>query len=203
MDIERIKDQYSPIYVTVVSIFLGLALEDLLSVFRESDKSDIVIWLTSIVIAFLILNAWIAYASLAISVRLVPVPLDAVNVFVMALSIFALNSLVGQPVYQFCFAIAFFNLGAIAATRYNLSRSIKDPDSFLRPRGFWKLSMLNLLIFLIYLFLAYYSWQEKLSREMEIGVLILSVLPPLIWIILYWKIWSSQQKEARDAIIED
>jgi len=48
IDLDRVEGLFPTIYVTLISVLLGLALEDLLSLLRSVDISDPWIWIVGV-----------------------------------------------------------------------------------------------------------------------------------------------------------
>ena len=80
-DADRVKDRFSTVYITIVSIFLGLAMEDLYSKFGSIEEPDFYSYVIVMLVSLLVINLWIAYSNMAISIRLIPIPMDAFMVF--------------------------------------------------------------------------------------------------------------------------
>jgi hypothetical protein len=88
------RNNFATVYVTVASVLIGLALEDLVSIVRRIEHRDALVWLATVFVVHIIMNAWLGYSSVAISVNLELNPWDALNVFLLPASHFVLNSCV-------------------------------------------------------------------------------------------------------------
>jgi uncharacterized membrane protein YjfL (UPF0719 family) len=110
MNKNEIKQHYATVYITLISILLGIALGDLVSVFRSLSNPTYFEWLSLIYIVLIIMNTWIAYSLHAISIKAIPNPADAINVFVISIAHFVLNSFLGKDHYLIYCAVAFIPL---------------------------------------------------------------------------------------------
>lgn len=88
IDLDRIEGLFPTIYVTLISVLLGLALEDLLSLIRTVDNSDPWIWVVGISMLTFYIAVWTGYAFLAITQKRRPRILDTVNEFLYRLACF-------------------------------------------------------------------------------------------------------------------
>ena len=112
-DVEtRIKAQFPGLYVTLVSVLVGLVYEDLVSIARDRHDlwplqyTSVKTWVqvaTAGAAAFL---AWIGYAHIAIARRAIPTIFDSLNVLVMPLFLFVLNSAIGGPDHVWFYMLA-------------------------------------------------------------------------------------------------
>jgi hypothetical protein len=117
---ERLKTNHAAVFLTLVSVVVALALEDLLSQVRESpvlwqaDAAAVRLWIK----VFLALQAafamWVAYSAFILSLRWILGVWDAVQVFFLAIFLYVFNT------------VAFFEAGHIllyTAALYALSGS--------------------------------------------------------------------------------
>ncbi len=188
--------RFATVYVTIASVLLGLALEDLAGVVRGIEHRDAFVWITSIFIVHITMNAWIGYSSIAISVSLEPNPWDALNVFVLAASHFALNSFVGaQPTYFF-FATAVYSLTGGAITQYNVWRASQDPRAGLTPAPFRRVVVLNVCGAAAFAALGGLSSRGALSPQGEL-ICVASALPfATAWLVMFWRSWARRRGAA-------
>ena len=192
MNQEQIKNHYSTIYITLISILLGVALGDLVSVFRSISQPNYFEWLGLVFIILLIMNAWISYSLHAISVRLIPTPADAVNVFAISVAHFALNSFIGKPHYQFYLAVCFYCLittGTILFIFYRASQF--NPKKFYL-KSYARVIFINIWGAVIAGIVSWFSFKGMLTSTIEIATFIFGYINAVIWVLLYWKVWKSQ-----------
>ena len=144
-----------------------------------------------IFIAHIIINAWIAYASAAISVRLIPVPFDAINVFVLTIAHFALNTFIGKAPYQFFFAVSVYSLIAGLATLYNVYRGAQDTSSNIRVKQFMPVILVNVFASIGFVFFGWLSFNGLVTQSIELVFMACTIPFATIWLIVFWRIWKS------------
>jgi hypothetical protein len=117
----RIKDQFPALFITLVSVLIGLALADLVSearvrmVFWPVNLHTLRTWFELSGNLLSALSAWVIYAHIAISRRRIPTLADAIIAFTLPLCLLFGNSFVGiEPAWLwFYFATAFLVLSLI------------------------------------------------------------------------------------------
>ena len=188
---ERTGKHFGTIYITLASVLLGLALEDLVSIVRGLEHRDPFVWVTSIFVVHIIMNAWIAYSSVAMVVTLEPHPWDALNVFVLSAAHFAINSFVGPDATRFLVAVGVYSLTAAATVYAATARVRRDPHIDLPPGGFRNVIALNIGAGLAFLLFASVSATDGVSRQLQL-VLVASSLPyASAWLLLFWRSWRT------------
>ena len=187
---ERIKNNYSTVYVTIVSIFLGIALEDAVSLFREIESPGLKEWVFITLCILLIINSWIGYSSLAIVVRLVPTPMDAINVFILTTFQLTLNTFITYPHFYYWLVLGAFNLGAAIAVTYNVYRASKDIESGISIGLFRPIIFFNLLAVPVNLVIGYALYKELFAPMMNVILLFSLLLFPVLWLYLFWNRWK-------------
>lgn len=186
---------FGTIYITLVSVLLGLALDDLVSIVRSMEHSDPFVWITSIFVVHIIMNAWIAYSSTAIVVMLEPHPWDAVNVFVLSAAHFAINSFVGPEATPFLVAVAVYSLTA-AATVYAVTQRVRrDPNIELPASAFRPVIVLNIGAGLFFLSSAAASGPGGAPRWLQLLFVVCSLPYASIWLLLFWRSWKAIRVE--------
>lgn len=192
MNDEIIKSHYSTVYITLISILLGVALADLISVFRSVQNPDYFQWLSLILIVTLVMNAWISYSLHAISVKLIPVPADAINVFAISIAHFTLNSFIIKPHYQFYFAVCFYSLVTTCTILYTFYRASQFNSKSFFFKSYRRVLFINIAGIFISALFGWLSLKGHLSKTMEIITFGIAYINVLVWIMLYWKVWKSQ-----------
>ena len=182
--------QFGTVYITLVSVLLGLALEDLVSIVRETEQRDPFVWLTAIFVVHIIMNAWIAYTSMAIRVHLEPHPWDALNVFVLSAAHFAINSFVGTEAVPFLAAVGVYSLTAAVTVHSATLRGRRDPSLHFPADGFRSVIWLNLAAGVLFLAFAWLSSLEVASRRLQLGFVAASIPYATLWLLLFWKGWQ-------------
>ena len=183
------RKHFGAVYITLASVLLGLALEDLVSIVRSSDYHDPFVWVTSIFVVHIIMNAWIAYSSTAIIFAVEPHPWDAINVFVLSAAHFAINSFVGPDATPFLVAVGVYSLTAAATVVASKIRVRRDPDIELPPSAFRPVIALNIGAGVYFLTLALVSGEGGASRTLQF-IFVASSLPyASAWLVLFWRSW--------------
>ncbi|MCL6265351.1 hypothetical protein [Flagellimonas myxillae] len=192
MNDELIKSHYSTVYITLSSILLGVALADLVSIFRTIENPDYFHWLSLILIVLLIMNAWISYSLHAISVKLIPIPADAVNVFAISIAHFTLNSFIIKPHYQFYFAICFYSLVTTLTMLFTFYRASQFDSKVFFFRSYRRVIVINIAGLFLSAFFGWLSLNGHLSKVLEFATFAIAYLCILVWLMMYWKVWKSQ-----------
>ncbi len=183
---------FATVYVTIASVLLGLALEDLVSIVRGIENRDAFVWLTSIFIVHITMNAWIGYSCVAISVSLEPNPWDALNVFLLAGSHFVLNSFVEAQPTHFFFAAGAYSLTAGGITRYNVWRASQDREAGLSLGSFRRVVAVNICGGAAFLALGALSSNGVLSPGVQLACVAGSLPFATGWLILFWRAWRTR-----------
>jgi hypothetical protein len=190
------RKHFGTIYVTLASVLLGLALEDLVSIVRGMEQRDAFVWVTSIFVVHIIMNAWIAYTSTAIHLNLEPHPWDALNVFGLSAAHFVINSFVGSDAPPFLAAVGVYSLIA-AATVYSASeRGRRDPTFNFPPAEFRPLIGLNIGAGMCFLLFALLSSLGNVSRGVQFALVTSSIPFATVWLVLFWRVWRNGLRAA-------
>ena len=98
---DRIKEQFPGLIVTLLSVLIGLALDDLLSIARTRltlwplDLAMLRSWGQLLAMIGCSLSVWVIFAHMAVSRLRIPKLADSIIVFVIPSAILVGNSLVG------------------------------------------------------------------------------------------------------------
>ena len=185
-DVDRIKERFSTVYITLVSIFLGLAMEDLYSKFTSIENPGFYAYVILVLVTLLVINLWVSYSNMAISIRLIPTPTDAFMVFGSIMGLYILNFMIFRPVYEFFYVHGLFNLGAALATVYHVRRALYDDSVDFDPLTFRPVYVLNIAIFAISISVGLVL-QLNLAGETLKAVLAGMVLVcPVAWLCVFW-----------------
>jgi hypothetical protein len=123
---DRIREQFPALYITLVSVLVGLALADLVA----EARVRMVLWPLTIDTLrtwgeltgnlFSALAAWVVYAHLGISRRRIPTFADSLIAFSLPLFILILNSYVGvTPMWKWLYFASGFLAFSLATTLWN------------------------------------------------------------------------------------
>ena len=185
-DAERIKERFSTVYITIVSIFLGLAMEDLFSKFASIENPDFYSYVILLLVSLLVINLWIAYSNIAISVRLIPNPMDAFMVFGSIMGLYLLNFMIFRSAYEFFYIHGAFNLGAALATVYHIRRALTDEHVDFDPHIFRPVYGLNIAIFAISICVGVVLQFNLFGKTFETFLAGLVLLCPIAWLWVFW-----------------
>jgi hypothetical protein len=122
----RIREQFPALYITLVSVLIGLALADLVA----EARMRMVLWpLTLDTLRtwgeltgnlFSALAAWVVYAHIGISRRRIPTLADSLIAFSLPLFLLLLNSYVGvTPMWKWLYFASAFLVFSLATTLWN------------------------------------------------------------------------------------
>lgn len=190
MNKEEIKSHYPTVYITLISILLGLALSDLVSVFRSLNSPGYFEWFSLIYVVLVIINAWVAYSLHAISIKSIPVPADAINVFAISVAHFSLNSFIGKPHYQVYLAVAFYSLVSFFTIVYIIKRASNYSNNYNGLKFYKSVLSTNILGIIIASTIAFLSYKELLSMTIEIIIFIVGYIFAFVWLYFYWGTWK-------------
>jgi len=126
-DLERrIRDQFPTLYITLVSVLIGLALADLVAEARARmelwplNLDTLRTWGELTGNLFSALAAWVVYAHLGISRRRIPNLADSLIAFTLPLFLLLLNSYVGvTPMWKWLYFASGFLAFSLATTLWN------------------------------------------------------------------------------------
>ena len=126
-DLERrIRDQFPTLYITLVSVLVGLALADLVAEARARmelwplNLDTLRTWGELTGNLFSALAAWVVYAHLGISRRRIPTFADSLIAFALPLFLLLMNSYVGvTPMWKWLYLASMFLLFSLATTLWN------------------------------------------------------------------------------------
>lgn len=137
-DLKRhIRDNHPQVYLTLVSIIVALALEDLFSQVRgiysvpASDVSTVLLWLQIAGAFFAAFNVWVGYCHILITSRWILGIWDALSVTSLLIFMFVLNSTVGASTGAWWLGTTGVLLFVAAVILYvNLNRAMSEPGNF-------------------------------------------------------------------------
>lgn len=185
-DVDRIKERFSTVYITLVSIFLGLAMEDLYSKFTSIENPGFYAYVILVLVTLLVINLWVSYSNMAISIRLIPTPTDAFMVFGSIMGLYILNFMIFRPVYEFFYVHGLFNLGAALATVYHVKRALYDDSVDFDPLTFRPVYVLNIAIFAISISVGLVLQLNLAGETLEAVLAGMVLVCPVAWLCVFW-----------------
>ena len=200
---EEAKKHFGTVYITLVSVLLGLALDDLVSIVREVEQRDAFVWVTSIFVVHIIMNAWIAYTSLVIRVNLEPHPVDALHVFVLSAAHFAINSFVGTEAVPFLTAVGVYSLTAAATVHAAVLRGRRDPNFHFPSLGFRPVVGLNVAAGIAFLSFAWLSSADLVSHRVQFVFVASSIPYATLWLLVFWRSWRNGLAVRSETLVEE
>ena len=187
----RLEENYSTIYVTIVSVLLALVLEDLVSIMRGIGDPTLFHWLTAAFVVHVIFNAWVGYSATASVLRLVPTIWDTLNVFVLSLAHFSLNSAIGErPVVFFYTAACYSAVGGVV-TGYNAWRAAQDPVIGLQARRFHPVVLINVAGAVAFAVAGLSTLADVLGSTLQTVVTALSLPFASLWLWAFFRAWKA------------
>jgi hypothetical protein len=133
---EQLKINHAPVFLTLVSVVVALALEDLLSLVRASpvlwqaDTASLRLWLKVLLALEASFLLWVAYSGLLLSLRWVFGVWDAAQVFFLAIILYAFNSVAFLESGHFLlYTAALFPFSGCGVLWSNLHRASQYPEN--------------------------------------------------------------------------
>lgn len=188
---DRLQENYSAIYVTLVSVMLGLALDDIVSIMRTIEDLNLFNWLTALFSVHVIFNAWVGYSSAASIVRLVPSVWDALNVFVLTVAHFALNSAIGEEPIIFFYSAACYSAIAGGVTYYNVWRVDQDDAVKFRLSTFHIILRINAIGAAAFLIAGILAQTIELTGPVQTIIVTLGIPFATLWLFVFLKVWRA------------
>ena len=197
---ERVANQYPAFIMTFLSILVGFAIEDVISIIRADARLEslnlvsAVLWSQAAVCIGVAITAWIGFGQITMAKRAVPTPFEIVLIVGFTLLFFWLNSLIGvSAMYKWYFAMAIYSLAG-AITTYIVGRFAENEGhQFLAYNRGLRGPIILVLGFAAWFFLiGYLSWRNWLNSSMDI-LINLSALVGLslyVW-FLNW-VWRTK-----------
>jgi hypothetical protein len=144
---ERVKEQLPTLFITLVSILIGLDLSDLVEQARSRmtlwplDLPTVRTWFQLFSMGASTLAAWIVYSHIGMSRRRVPVLWDSLIAFVVPLGLLIANSFVGlRQIWPWFYVAGAYLVICVLTSAMNLRLAIAEPElaalkPMLRPQG--------------------------------------------------------------------
>lgn len=170
---------------------LGLALDDTVSIMRSIEDLNLFNWLTAVFSVHVIFNAWVGYSSAASIVRLVLSVWDALNVFVLSIAHFALNSAIGEEPIVFFYSAACYSAIAGGVTYYKVWRVDQDDTVKLELSTFHIILWINAIGAAAFLVAGILTQTMTLSSPVQTAIVALGIPFATLWIFVFLKIWRA------------
>ena len=187
----RLRDNYSTIYVTIVSVMLGLALDDLVSIMRSLENISLFNWLTAAFSAHVIFNAWVGYSCTAAILRLVPSVWDALNVLALSLAHFGLNSAIGEEPIIFFYVASCYAAIAGAVTYYNVWRADQDDAVNIKVSTFRAVIGVNVAGTIGFLTAGILTRTMLLTPDFQAVIVAMALPFATLWIFVFLRVWKA------------
>ena len=188
---DRLEENYSTIYITIVSVLLGLALDDIVSILRNLESINFFNWLTAAFSVHVIFNAWVGYSAAASIARLVPSVWDALNVFTLSVAHFALNSAIGEEPTVFFYSASCYSAVAGGVTYYNVWRADQDESINIRPGMFFRVIGINVAGALGFLAAGVLTQAVFLSATVQNAIVVLGIPFATLWLFVFLRVWKA------------
>jgi hypothetical protein len=204
----RIREQFPALYITLVSVLIGLALADLVSQARER----MMLWPLTIDTLrtwgeltgnlFSGLAAWTIYAHLGISRRRIPTFADSIIAFTLPLFLLLLNSYVGvAPMWKWLYFAAGFLVFSLATTLWNF-HILRQETELASFRRLGRLTGYPLIFISGIPFYAVAGWADQsgyLSPLLETLVAWIPAPSALFACFVFLREWNSAIDDSRGA----
>jgi hypothetical protein len=187
---DKIEKLFPSVYITLISILLGFAIEDVITRARELVPLDTYTILTAAAILSCVFSAWTGYSFISMTQERLPKLLDSVNVFLLALGIYLLNSTLGMEIWYFFSAFGIYMVLAIFATIYNFTALLRSLNTAYSSRIFLPNVLVIALNLIVYPIVAWMSHEGVLSSAMEFALIVYVILSNVLWTYSFYHGWS-------------
>jgi hypothetical protein len=192
---EKIEDLFPSVYITLISILFGFAVEDVITRLRELAPLDMYTLLSAVGVLSGIMAAWIGYSFVSMTQERLPRIMDAVHVFLMAFCFYIVITTLGMDIWWFFAALSVYQCVALYATIYNGNILIQG----LSARYDWRVFLPNRLIVAIgigiYSVGAWMSREGMLSPEIELSLVVYYFISNILWVYFFYGAWTRLIKE--------
>ena len=193
---EKIEKLFPSVYITLISILFGFAVEDVISRLRELAPFDIYTALSAVGILSGIIAAWIGYSFVSMTQERLPRVLDAFNVFFLAFGFYILITTLGMEIWWFFAALCVYQCAALYASIYNINMLIKNLSTAYDWRVFLPLTLIVATGIGIYSVGAWMSLKGMLPPEIELSVIVYYSISNVLWVYFFYRGWSKLINES-------
>lgn len=186
----EIEKLFPSVYITLVSILLGFAVEDVVTRLRELATLEVFDLLAAAGVLSAIIAAWIGWSFVSMTQERLPKVWDAVHVFLMAFCFYFLISTLGMETWWFFLALSIYYVPGTVATVYNsnlLGQSLAHASG---GRHFQWNILITVSGIVIFSVAAWASKQGMLPEGVDIFLVGYYILTNVAWIYFLYKGWS-------------
>jgi hypothetical protein len=145
---ERVKQQFPGLFVTLVSVLIGLVLADLVSEARDRmtlwplDAGTLRTWAQLAGVGACAIASWIVYSHLGVARRCIPTLPDTIVAFLIPMPLLVLTGLSGRAdIWPFFYASGVFCVIGAGASVWHTLMTVEEPGlsglrPLLRPNGY-------------------------------------------------------------------
>ena len=187
---QKIEKLFPSVYITLISILLGFAIEDVISRLRELSPLDVQTVLIGVAILSAVFAAWTGYSFVSMTQERLPKLLDSVNIFLLAFGIYLLSSTLGLGVEWFFAALVVHFTFAMFATIYNFNILLRNLDTSYS----WKIFLPNVVVIaaglVVFLVSTWLSFAGILPRSVVITLIVYFFISNIMWTYFFYQTWS-------------
>lgn len=191
-EIERL---FPSVYVTLMSMLLGFAVEDVITQLRELNSIDVYSALIAVGILSAIFACWTGWSFVSLTQERLASVLDGLNVFSLTFCMYVLSSTIGQDIWWFFAGVSIYFVVAQFAFFYNTKHWMKalnalDRKDLLR----WPIVLIVHPI-PIYIIAAWMSAKGALAPSIELYLIIHYILIQVVWTYFMSRAWFYLTKD--------
>lgn len=193
---EKIEKLFPSVYITLISILFGFAVEDVINKLRELAPFDIYTALSAFGVLSGIIAAWTGYSFVSMTQERLPRVVDAVHVFCLAFGFYLLNTTLGMDVWWFFATLFFYHGAALFATIYNGNILIQSFSTAYDWQLFLPDRLLVAIALVLYPVCAWMSFKGMLPSEIELFLIAYYSITNILWTYFFYRGWSKLINEA-------
>jgi hypothetical protein len=192
----KIEKLFPSVYITLISILFGFAVEDVISRLRELAPLDIYTVLSAVGVLSGIIVAWIGYSFVSMTQERLPKLTDSVNVFMLAFCFYILITTLGMEIWWFFAALCVYQCAALFATIYNGNILLQSLSTAYDLRIFLPNILVVAVSLVIYSVGAWTSHKGMLPPEIELSVIVYYFISNILWVYFFYRGWSKLINES-------
>jgi len=193
---EKIEKLFPSVYITLISILFGFAVEDVISRLRELAPLDIYTVLSAVGVLSGIIVAWIGYSFVSMTQERLPRLTDSVNVFMLAFCFYILITTLGMEIWWFFAALCVYQCAGLFATIYNGNILLQSLSTAYDLRIFLPNILVVAVSLVIYSVGAWTSHKGMLPPEIELSVIVYYFISNILWVYFFYRGWSKLINES-------
>ena len=193
--VRKIEKLFPSVYITLISILLGFAVEDVISRLQELNSIHIYDALKAVSILSGIFAAWTGLSFISMTQERLPRLLDGLNVFALAIGFYVLISSLGKENWYFFAFQSIYMFGAVFSVIYNLNLLLEVLPTSYTLRVFRMDILLAAFNLLIYPPAAWMSMKGILPSGIEIFLIAYVAIANGMFTISFYKSWSKLIKD--------